>query len=355
MKSISTISTMAGLGLALVALVTSVPAMTQDKGASPLSYEGPDRTQALVAAAKKEGTLTLYTSLAERNLPALIEPFEKKYGIKVKVWRSGQNKVLQRVLTEASAGRNEVDAVHFGSPELEALHREKILRPVKSPYFKELIAGAVPAHQEWAATIMQVYVQAYNTNQIKKEDLPKSYGDLLDPKWKGKLGIEAKSEEWFATVALGMGESKGLKLFQDIVGRNDISVRLGSSLLTNMVAVGEVPLALTVYSHMPQAAKDKGAPIDWFVLQPAIARANGIGIARRAPHPNAALLFYEYMLSADGAQKAFASMGYVPTNSGFPSPLPGLPIKQVDPAIMLDHGDKWSKSFNDIFVKRSGQ
>jgi iron(III) transport system substrate-binding protein len=343
------------LGLALAALAISLPAMTQDTGASLLQYDGPDRAQKLLAAAQKEGTLTLYTSLAEKNLPSLIEPFEKKYGIKVKVWRAGQTKVLQRTLTEASAGRYEADAIHFGSPELEALHREKILQPVKSPYFSELIAGAVPAHREWASTMLQVYVQAYNTNQIKKEDLPKSYEDLLDPKWKGKLGVETKSEAWYSTLMLAMGEEKGVKLFRDIVARNGMSMRFGYSLLTNMVVAGEVPLALTMYSHMPQAAKEKGAPIDWFALQPTIARANGIGIARRAPHPHAALLFYEYMLSAAGAQKTLAEMDYVPTNSGFPSPLPNLSIKLVDPAVMLDQLDKWTKSFEETFAKRGGQ
>ncbi len=346
---------MVRLGLALAALVISLPAMTQGDRVSLLQYDGPDRAQRLVAAAQREGSLTLYTTLAEKNLPLLIEPFEKKYGIKVKVWRAGTSRVLQRTLAEASARRYEVDAIHFGSPELEALHREKILQPVKSPYFNELIAGTVPAHREWAATMLQVYVQAYNTNQIKKEDLPKSYEDLLDPKWKGKLGIESGSEEWYAMVVLGMGEQKGAKLFRDIVARNGMSVRTGATLLTNMVVAGEVPLALTVYRHMPQAAKDIGAPIDWFALQPTIARANGIGIARHAPNPNAALLFYEHMLSAAGGQKTLASLGYVPTNSGLPSPVPNLTIKLVDPVLMLDQLEKWSKSFQEIFIKRSGQ
>ena len=169
-------------------LAWALPALAQD--ASLLSYSGPDRSQKLIAAAKKEGTLTLYTTIAAKDLPAFIDPFEKKYGIKVNVWRAGTDKVLQRTLTEAAARRYEVDAIHFGSPELEALHREKILQPVNSPHHKELIAGAVPAHREWAAMWLSVWVQAYNTNLIKKEDLPKTYQDLLDPKWKGKLGIE---------------------------------------------------------------------------------------------------------------------------------------------------------------------
>jgi iron(III) transport system substrate-binding protein len=340
------------LGFAMVALTIALPGFAQD--ASLLQYEGADRTQKLVAAAKKEGVLTLYTSFSEKDLPPLIEPFEKKYGIKVKVWRAGSDKVLQRTLAEASAKRYEVDAIQSAALEMEALHREKILQPVKSPVYKDLIAGAVPAHREWVATLLSVWVQAYNTNQIKKEDLPKTFRDLLDPKWKGKLGIEGNVLEWYSTVVLEMGEENGIKLFRDIVARNGMSVRKGHSLLNNMVAAGEVPLALTVYNYMPEAAKRKGAPIDWFVLEPAIARSSGMGISRRAPNPNAALLFQEYMLSPE-AQQVLVSMDYVPTNASVPSPLANLRVKLVDPTVTLDHLDKWTKSYDDVVVKQGGK
>ena len=147
-----------------------------------------------------------------------------------------------------------------------------------------------------------MWVQAYNTKLVKKESLPKTYKDLLDPKWKGKLGIEAKNQDWFASVVdiMGGGEA-GLKFFRDLVATNGISVRQGHTLLNNMVVSGEVPLALTVYNYMPEQAKKKGAPIDWFALEPAVARSNAVGVARRAPHPNAALLFYEYLLGEGAA------------------------------------------------------
>lgn len=336
-------------GLVAAVLAAALPVLAQD--ASLLLYDGPDRTQKLVAAAQKEGTLTLYTSIAEKDLPPLLGGFEKKYGIKVKVWRGGTDKVLQRTLTEAAARRHEVDAIHFGAPELEALHREKILQPVKSPLFNELIKGALPAHREWVSTLLSVWVQAYNTNLVKKEDLPKTYQDLLDPKWKGKLGIEAKVQEWYSTVVLDMGEEKGRKFFQDLVARNGMSVRQGHSLLNNMVGAGEVPLALTVYNYMPEQARRKGAPIDWFVLEPAVARANGIGIARRAPHPNAALLFYDYLLSAE-AQKLLVEMDYVPTNARVSSPLKNLRINMVDPTVTLDQLDKWSRAYEEVLQKK---
>jgi iron(III) transport system substrate-binding protein len=330
--------------------------MTLGAGAqSPLAtYEGPDRMERIIAAAKKEGTLTLYTTIAEKDLPVLIKPFEAKYGIKVVVWRAGTDKVLQRTLAEAAAKRYDVDLVHFGSPEMEALSREKVLQPVLSPTYKDLQPGSVPPHHEWAATVLSVWVQAYNTNLVRKEDLPKTYQDLLDPKWKGKLGIEVKNQDWFATVVqLNGGADKGLKFFQDLVARNGISPRTGHTLLTNMVVSGEVPMALTVYNYMPEQARKKGAPIAWFAIEPAIARSNAIGVARRAPHPAAALLFHEYMITE--AQQLMTTIDYVPTNTKMVSPLRGVKILITDPIQSLDEAEKWTKLFDDTVVSRGGR
>lgn len=330
-------------------------AVTTASGQSPLfDYQGADRMDRIVEAAKKEGTLTLYTTFAEKDQPTLIKPFEAKYGVKVNIWRAGTDKVLQRTLTEAAARRYEVDVVHFGTPEMEALSREKILQAVVSPAHKDLLPGSVAAHREWAATLLSVWVQVYNTNLVKKADLPKSYAQLLDPKWKGKLGIEAKNQDWFASVVQIMGGGdKGLKFFQDLVSTNGISVRQGHTLLNNMVVAGEVPLALTVYNYMPEQAKKKGAPVDWFALEPAVARSNAAGVARRAPHPAAALLFYEYMLT--GAQQYLVGMDYVPTSTKVPSPLKGVKILQTDPIRSLDEAEKWQKLFDDTVIRRAGR
>jgi len=333
-----------------VAFATALPGFAQ--GASFAQYEGPDRTLKLAAAAQKEGSFTLYTSFAEKDLPPLTTSFEKKYGVKVKLWRAGSEKVLQRTLAEAAARRHEVDAIHSSALEMETLYREKILQAVASPHSTELIAGALRPHGEWVATYLSVWVQAYNTHIVKKKDLPKTFQDLLDPKWKGRLGIEANVPEWYSTVVLSMGEEKGIQFFRDLVGRNGVSVRTGHSLLNNMVVAGEVPLALTVYQFIAEAAKRKGAATDWFVLEPAVARMSGI--ARRAPHPNAALLFYDFMLSAE-AQELLVSMEYIPTNARMPSPLAQGRLTLVDPAVALDQSDKWAKSFEEVILKRGGR
>ena len=304
-----------------------------------------------LAAAKKEGALTLYTTIAEKDLPTLIKPFESKYGVKVTVWRAGTSNVLQRTVQETAAKKYDVDVIHIGAPEMEALAREQVLLPITSAVQNELQPGSVPAHRQWAATLLSVWVQAYNTKLIKKESLPKTYRDLLDPKWKGKLGVEGKDEDWFASVVdvTGGGET-GLKFFRDLVAANGLSVRQGHTLLNNLVISGEVPLALNLYNYMPEQAKKKGAPIDWFALEPAIARSNGVGVSRHAPHPNAAMLFYEYLLG--DAQQHFVSMDYVPSNTKATSPLKGIRIVQANPARSLDESDKWTALFQSTVVRR---
>src|SRR6202165_2033905 len=148
---------------------------------------------------------------------------------------------------------------------------------------------------------------------------------------------------------MGGGE-KGLKFFRDLVSTNGVSLRQGHTLLNNMVISGEVPLALTIYNHMPEQAKKNGAPVDWFALEPAVARSNAVGVARRAPHPNAALLFYEYLLGE--GQQYFVSMDYVPSNTKVASPLKGIRIIQANPARSLDESDKWGALFESPVVRR---
>jgi len=311
--------------------------------------EAADRQARLLKGAKREGSLVFYTSIAATNVEKIAADFEKKYGIKVNVWRAGTDKVLQRVLAETKSNRFDFDLVNMSSPEMEALHREKLLQEVKSPYFGDLIAGGVPAHKEWATTYINVWVQAYNTDKVNKDELPKSYQDLLHPRWKGRLGIESKNQEWFSTVVKEMGEEKGLKFFRDLTQANGISVRTGHSLLNNLVVSGEVPLALTVYSFMPEQAKQKGAPIDWFAIEPAIATSFSIGLSKQAPHPNAAVLFYDYMLT--DAQKLLAQMQVVPGNRNVESPVKNLRIKLVDPKVVLDESEKWNKRYEEIVIK----
>jgi len=236
---------------------------------------------------------------------------------------------LQRALAEKRANRWDFDAVSVSSPELEALYREKLLQEINSSSHKEMLEGTMPAHRGWAPQFINVFVQAYNTRAVKKEDLPKRWTDLLDPRWKGMLGVEAKSGEWYCTLTRSLGGEKGAELFREIAARNGLSVRSGNSALANMVVSGEVPLALAVYSHMIEQARQQGAPVDWFAIDPVIGRSNGIGVSRKPPHPNAALLFYEYAIG--DAQPLMLKMNYLSPVRKLASPLRGARILFVDP------------------------
>ncbi len=310
------------------------------------AYSEPDRERMLIEGAKKEGGLTLYTSQQLTDTNPIIEAFEKRYAIKVKVWRSGPDNVVPRIINEAKSKRFEFDVVETEGQALEALQREKLLQAVKTPYFGDLIPQAIRPHGEWTGTRLLMFSQAYNTSLIKKSELPKTWQDLADPKWKGKLGIEIKDDEWFYSLMQQMGEEKALKLFRDIGAANGFSIRKGHTLLTNLVASGEVPLALTVYNSRVEQLKNKGAPIDWFILQPAIAQLNGAGVSRQAQHPYSALLFFDFLLTE--AQAILAKRDVVSVSKKFPSPLSNFPFQETDPSKLIDLGEKWTQIYRDI-------
>jgi iron(III) transport system substrate-binding protein len=258
--------------------------------------------------------------------------------------------VLQRAVAEARAGRHSMDVAETNGPEMESMHREKILQAVKSPHHADLIPQALRPHGEWVGTRLNVFVQAYNTKAVRKQDLPKRWEDLLDPRWKDKLGIEQEDSDWLAGVLGEIGEAGGAKLLKQVVAKNGISVRKGHTLLAQLVVSGEIPLALTVYNYKAEQLKGKGAPIDWFAIGNAIARPNGVGVARRAPHPYAAVLFYDFEISEEG-QQILAKRDFVPTSRKVDTPLNKLPMKFVDARVTLDEYDKWVKLYEEIFGK----
>ncbi len=328
-----------------IAIFAALPARAQSL-ADLANYSGPDRTQRLIDGAKKEGTVTLYSSATIADQTAIAKAFQSKYGIKVEQWRGSSEDIRHRAMTEYGAGRYDVDVAETAGPDMEALVREKLLQPVNTPISAELIPQATFKHHEWYATRLSVFVGAYNTTIIKPADAPKTYQDLLDPRLKGKLGIETDDANWFLSVVGSMGEEKGLKLFRDIVAKNGMSVRKGHTLLANFVGSGEVPLALTVYSYRVEQMKNEGAPVDVLYLPPVVALPTGAGVFKRAPHPHAALLMLDFYLT--DAQKILADREAVPTNTKVrPAP---KDLIFVDLPKFLDEGDKWTKLFKETFA-----
>ena len=301
-----------------------------------------------VLKARKEGKLTVYSSLPPADFDPIVKAFEQKYGVHVTVWRSSASGILQRAISEGRAGRYEADVFETNGPQLEAMYREKLLQPINSPVLKLLIPAAIQDSNAWTATRLNVFTVAYNTNLIKKADLPTSYKDLLDPRWKGKLGVEGQdSLPWFAETVHNLGGQPGIALFKQIVAKNGVSVRRGHTLVANLVASGDVPMAFGVYNYKVQSMKEAGAPIDWFSIGPAITQPNGVGVAHMLRHPNAAVLFYDFLLT-DG-QVMYAAHDMAVTNTTVKRKLPDVSMQIISNKDIIDNQAKNQALFNSVF------
>jgi len=313
-------------------------------------YQGPERDRRVLEGARKEGTVSVYTSLNLKDSVPITEAFEKKYpGVKVALWRASSEKVVQRALTEARAGRFTPDVFETNGPEMEIFYREKLLDPFYSPTLKDLPAAAIPGHRHWVADRFNFFVIGYNTNLVKPEDVPNSYADLLKPLWAGKVGVEAGDVDWFGSVVKGMGEKEGLAFFRKLADSRP-QIRTGHTLMAELLASGEIPLAATVYNHNVERLIQKGAPVKWKPLSPTYGRPNGIGVAKHAPHPHGALLFTDFMLSREG-QELIKQRNRVPSSNAVDSPLNKFKYDMIDPATVLDESDKWEKLWSNLFLK----
>jgi len=331
-------------------LIPAALAQAPAKNDEVFRYRGADRDARLLELARKEGSVVLYTSLAPTESKPLAEAFEKKHGIKVELWRALSDKVVQRVITEAQGKRHAVDVVETNGPEMEMLAREKLLAEFYSPHIADLPPEAIPAHRTWFPDRMNFFVVGYNTDKVKRSEIPATYEGFTDPKWKGRIGLEATDAEWMATLIKKWGNDKGMDFFRRLSAMKP-DVRKGHVLLAELVAAGEVPVGLTMYNSNIESLKRKGAPIDFVPVQPVAARPQGIGVARNAPHPHAALLFADFVLSPEG-QKLFESMGRVPASTKVKSELNNFPFTLIEPATVLDEAEKWEKLWNGFFLTK---
>jgi len=325
-------------------------AQSADTNDAIFRYRGADREQRLLERARSEGTVVVYTSLAPTESTPLAQAFEKKTGVKVALWRAISEKLVQRALTEARARRYAFDVIETNGPEMEMMAREKLFAEFHSPHVADLPESAVPPHRLWIPDRMNFFVVAYNTRKVQRAELPDSYEGFADPKWKGRIGIEATDSEWMATLVKTWGAEKGMAYFRRLAELKP-DVRKGHVLLAEMIAAGEVPVGLTVYNSNAETLKRKGAPIDWLPIRPVVARPQGIGVAGHAPHPHAGLLFVDFVLSPEG-QRLFESMGRVPASTRVKSALNNFPFTLVEPATVLEEAEKWEKLWSDFFLNK---
>jgi iron(III) transport system substrate-binding protein len=342
------------LAAAAALLVGWAPAApAQERGASPhrdlYMYQGADRDPRVLEGARKEGRVVVYTSLNLKDSVPIAEAFEKKYAVKVSLWRSSSERVLQRALAEARAGRFTPDILETNGPEMEALYREQLLEEFFSPHFTELPPAAFPKHRHYVADRFNFFTIAYNTNLVEAHEIPNTYEDLLHPRFVGRVGIEASDVDWFGAMVKAMGEKKGLAFFRKLAEAKP-QIRTGHTLMAELVASGEIPLAATIYNHNAERLVVKGAPIRWKALKPTFGRPNAIGVTRRAPHPHAALLFCDFMLSREG-QTLLKERNRVPSSLAVDTHLNKFPFEMIDPVITLDEADRWEKLWSELFLK----
>jgi iron(III) transport system substrate-binding protein len=312
-------------------------------------YKGSDRAERLTAKAREEGTLTFYTSMATTESGPLAKAFEAKYGVKVQLWRALSENVLQRALTEARGGRRAMDVVETNAPEVEALAREQVVGEYDSPHLADLPAWAIAPHRRWFSDRANLWVAGYNTGKVKREELPATIDGFADPKWKGRLAIEATDNDWMYGVVNFMGEQGGLELFRKLAALKP-DMRKGHILVAQLVAAGELAVCLTTYSGNVDSIKAKGGPIDWVAVEPLVGRPQAIAVAKNAPHPNAALLFADFVLSPEG-QKLLGDMGRVPSSRTQKTILEQHKFVMVDPIKWIDEAPKWEKLWNELFLK----
>jgi iron(III) transport system substrate-binding protein len=342
-----TAAALAALGAPLVARAQRADAPSPHKAL--YLYQGAGREERLLAEAKKQGEVVMYTSLNLKDSVPITEAFEKATGLKVQLWRASSEKVLQRAVAEARAGRFACDIIETNGPEMEAAYREKLLEEFYSPHFRDLPAAAFPKHRHWIADRFNFFTIGYNTNLVKPEEVPKTYEDLVHPRWAGRVGIEGSDVDWFAAMVKLMGEEKGLAYFRKLADSRP-QVRTGHTLMGELVASGEIPLAATIYNHNIERLAVKGAPVQWKALNPTFGRPNAIGVARHAPHPHAAMVFADFMLSKEG-QTLIRDRNRVPASLTVETRLNKFPFHMIDPVITLDENDRWEKLWIDLFLK----
>ena len=340
--------------LAVAALLALSPTVVwaqagTSEGIAIYSYQGADREQRLMAGAREEGRLAWYTSMATTESAPFAQAFERRYGVKVQLWRALSENVLQRALTEARSRRRGMDVVETNAPEVEALAREQVVAPFESPYSADLPAWAVPSHRRWLSDRANLWVTGYNTGKVRPEELPTALAGFIAPQWRGRLSLEGTDYDWMHGVIEYMGEERGNEFFRQLSALRP-EMRKGHALVAQLVAAGELPVCLTIYSGNAESIKSKGGPIDWRPIEPLVGRPQALALASNAPHPHAALLFADFMLSAEG-MRLLNDLGRVPSSRTQKTLLDQHKFVMIDPMKATDEGPKWEKMWNQLFLR----
>jgi iron(III) transport system substrate-binding protein len=309
-------------------------------------------TDALIEAAKHEGEVVYYASMNLSEANAVITEFEKRYPfIKVKLNRTGSEKLLTKVMTEYRVKKLSADVIQTVEFSMHLFNRGGVLaRHV--PQDNSQYPSEFKEEGFWTTVYYNPYVVAYNTKLVPKPMVPKKYEDLLDPRWRGKLMIEGTKADWFAGMLQIMGQERGLKYMRDLA-KQQPSPREGHELLAQLVAAGEGLMDVNIPISSVERMKERGAPIDWTAVGAAPAIMVGVGLSSQAARPNAAKLFMDFVLSREG-QKLMRTPGRLSARADLASEqadlLKEVKIAPVNPALAEKLGE-YAKQLRSIFGK----
>jgi len=332
-------TSLVGVALQLVFLVCAATANRVD-------------AQGLKEKAEAEGKLMFYATFNAADSKTLIDGFKQLYPkIDAVFYRSSDSAMMERILTENRAGQNLWDVVVTTSFYGHNLKKRGLLAAYDSPERKFYRDGYKDPQGLWTSTYTNYAAFGYNTRSVPKASVPKSFSDLLKPEWKGQVGMESRPYEWFGTMLKAMGEEKGLAYMRELAKQTQL--RAGRTLLAQLVAAGEFKGALTAYSQTFEALKPSGAPVDWVYLNPVFANIHPTGIAAKAPHPNAARLFIDFVLSKRG-QELIRGMNRIPDRTDVTlDPRWTEGVKPAfAPAEVLENFERYGKQFHEVFGGR---
>jgi len=283
---------------------------------------------ALIEAARKEGRVLWYTTLIVNQVVIPLKTaFEKKYpGVTLDYARNDEGPTAIRLLNEAKAGKVQAD-VFDGLTVNVPLKREGLLARIEIPNAADYPAEMKDADGAWHALLLFVFGPGYNTSLVSKAEAPKSYQDLLDPKWKGKMAWNPNSSAgaigFVGNILLSMGQDAGMDYLRALAKQNIVNVEASSRAILDQVIAGEYPMGLMMFNNHTVISARKGAPSDWSPLEPVPVAFDSLGIMKDAPHPNAARLLVEFLLSEEG-QTVLKDADYLPANAKIPAMKAGL-------------------------------
>jgi iron(III) transport system substrate-binding protein len=268
------------------------------------SLPAKQRQQALVEGAKKEGSLTLYAVFVRPVMEAFLKTFNEKYPfIQTQFIREGRGDALaDRYLTEYRAGRYIADVLAGGDNAILSLLEAKVLASYESPERKFFPRDYKDKEGRWTTIFISEWAFGYNTRMIDRNKLPKSYLDLLDPYWKGKIGLDPLPNNFVRGARKAYGEKKALDFFQKLVETQDIQFRRGRTLQTQLLAAGEFAASPELRLSILKEMKQNGAPVDYHFAYPFPTTMAALSIFKSTRNPHAAALLVDFWLSKEGQQ-----------------------------------------------------